>query len=223
MPRTNFVIAVGQIEESERCLLSGAVGFERLEFRIDAPHRDPQLPTMPLGGRFMVSRREGSRHQTVFDHGAAEDTLDEGGARFHARHKDLQSWRYRHGDLDARTRPRGSDAGVGVPGPAAGVRRAAATAGLKSHLGPDASNAEDAVDDRGAGRCAAAKEVTLTVQAVVPKHMVGGVYKATNALFFMADGSQRQVAQPDPNGDYLRHIADDPPAAFDTPVIQDLD
>jgi len=69
----------------------------------------------------------------------------------------------------------------------------------------------------------AAEEVTLTVQAVVPKHMVGGVYKATNALFFMADGSQRQVAQPDPDGDYVRHIADDPPAAFDTPVITDLD
>jgi len=44
----------------------------------------------------------------------------------------------------------------------------------------------------------AAEAVTLTVQAVVPKHMVGGVYKATNALFFMADGSQRQVAQPIP-------------------------
>jgi len=76
----------------------------------------------------------------------------------------------------------------------------------------------------GAPAAASAAElVTLTVQAVVPKHMVGGVYKATNALFFMADGSQRQVAQPDPDGDYLRHIADDPPAAFDTPVIKDLD
>jgi len=69
----------------------------------------------------------------------------------------------------------------------------------------------------------AAELVTLTVQAIVPKHMVGGVYKATNALFFMADGSQRQVAQPDPDGDFVRHIADDPPAAFDTPIITDLD
>jgi len=75
----------------------------------------------------------------------------------------------------------------------------------------------------GAPAAASAAElVTLTVQAVVPKHMVGGVYKATNALFFMADGSQRQVAQPDLDGDYVRHIADDPPAAFDTPVITNL-
>jgi len=58
---------------------------------------------------------------------------------------------------------------------------------------------------------------------VVPKHIVGGVYKATNALFFMPDGSQRRIAEPDPDGDYLRHIADDPPAAFDTPIITDLD
>ncbi len=68
-----------------------------------------------------------------------------------------------------------------------------------------------------------AEPVKLTVQAVVPKHIVGGVYKATNALFFMPDGSQRRVAEPDPDGDYVRHIADDPPAAFDTPVIKDLD
>ncbi len=67
------------------------------------------------------------------------------------------------------------------------------------------------------------QSVTLSVQAVVPKHIVGGVYKATNALFFMPDGSQRQVADPDPDGDCVRHIADDPPAAFDTPVIADLD
>ncbi len=76
------------------------------------------------------------------------------------------------------------------------------------------------------GAPAAASEaapVKLTVQAVVPKHIVGGVYKATNALFFMPDGSQRRIAEPDPDGDYLRHIADDPPAAFDTPIITDLD
>jgi len=65
--------------------------------------------------------------------------------------------------------------------------------------------------------------VTLTLQAVVPKHIVGGVYKPTGALFFMPDGSQRQVPEPDPDGDFVRHIADDPPAAFDTPVIKDLD
>lgn len=68
-----------------------------------------------------------------------------------------------------------------------------------------------------------AAPVKLTVQAVVPKHIVGGVYKATNALFFMPDGSQHRIAEPDPDGDYLRHIADDPPVAFDTPVIKDLD
>jgi len=69
----------------------------------------------------------------------------------------------------------------------------------------------------------AAEPVTLTVQAVVPKHIVGGIYKATNALFFMPDGSQRQVTEPDPDGDCVRHIADDPPTTFDTPVIADLD
>lgn len=69
----------------------------------------------------------------------------------------------------------------------------------------------------------AAEPVTLTVQAVVPKHIVGGVYKATNALLFMPDGSQRQVTDPDPDGDCVRHIADDPPTTFDTPVIADLD
>lgn len=68
-----------------------------------------------------------------------------------------------------------------------------------------------------------AEPVTLTVQAVVPKHIVGGVYKATNALLFMPDGSQRQLAEPDPDGDCVRHIADDPPTTFDTPVIADLD
>jgi len=73
------------------------------------------------------------------------------------------------------------------------------------------------------GTASEAEPVKLTVQAVVPKHIVGGVYKATNALFFMPDGSQRRVAEPDPDGDYLRHIADDPPVAFDTPVIKDLD
>jgi hypothetical protein len=46
------------------------------------------------------------------------------------------------------------------------------------------------------------------VRAVVPKHIVDGVYKPTDALFFMPDGSQRQVAEPDPDRDFVRHIAD---------------
>jgi len=65
--------------------------------------------------------------------------------------------------------------------------------------------------------------LTITVQAKIPNHIVGGVYKPTSALFFMPDGSQRQVPEPDPDGDFVRHIADDPPTAFDTPVIKDLD
>jgi hypothetical protein len=70
---------------------------------------------------------------------------------------------------------------------------------------------------------AASEPVILTVRAVVPKHIVGGVYKPTDALFFMPDGSQRQVPEPDPDRDFVRHIADYPPVAFDTPVIKDLD
>ncbi len=64
--------------------------------------------------------------------------------------------------------------------------------------------------------------LTLTVRAIVPNNIVGGVYTATSALFFMPDGSRHRVAQPDPDGDYRRHIADDPPVTFDTPVITDL-
>jgi len=99
---------------------------------------------------------------------------------------------------------------------------------LQTPKPPDAAAAGTAAPAAAAGTAAPAaasegQSVTLSVQAVVPKHIVGGVYKATNALFFMPDGSQRQVADPDPDGDCVRHIADDPPAAFDTPVIADLD
>ena len=91
---------------------------------------------------------------------------------------------------------------------------AAATAASATAASATAASATAASD---------AEPVTLTVQAVVPKHIVGGVYKATNALLFMPDGSQRQLAEPDPDGDCVRHIADDPPTTFDTPVIADLD
>jgi hypothetical protein len=67
---------------------------------------------------------------------------------------------------------------------------------------------------------AASEPVILTVRAVVPKHIVGGVYKPSAALFFMPDGSQRQVAEPDPDRDSVRHIADYPPVASDTPDNQ---
>ncbi len=63
----------------------------------------------------------------------------------------------------------------------------------------------------------------ITVAAVVPKYIVGGVYKPTGAILFMPDGSQQHVAVPDPDGDFERHIADDPPTTFETPVIKDLD
>ncbi len=149
--------------------------------------------------------------------------LTKEGARFYARHKDLQA-----GDTVTATLT--LETGHAVPTqawvsldlqrefgalpPQPGANRISDLT-LQTPKTPSTTGAPAAVS--------AAEEVTLTVQAVVPKHMVGGVYKATNALFFMADGSQRQVAQPDPNGDYVRHIADDPPAAFDTPVIKDLD
>jgi len=73
-----------------------------------------------------------------------------------------------------------------------------------------------------ASATAAAEPVILTVRAVVPRHMVGGVYKLADARFFMP-GSQQQVPEPDPDRAFVRHIADDPPVAFDTPVIKDLD
>ena len=69
---------------------------------------------------------------------------------------------------------------------------------------------------------ATSEPLTFTVQTVVPKHIVGGVYKPSSVLFFMPDGSQRQLPDPDPAGGFVRHVADDPPVAFDTPVIKSL-
>jgi len=60
------------------------------------------------------------------------------------------------------------------------------------------------------------------LKGTVPHQIVGGTYKATYAIFQLPSGN-RTMQNPDPDGDFLRQIADDPPSSHDTPIIKDLD
>jgi hypothetical protein len=70
---------------------------------------------------------------------------------------------------------------------------------------------------------AAPEPVILTCGRVVPKHIVGGVYKPTDACSSCPTTASGKSPTPDPDRDFVRHIADHPPVTFDTPIIKDLD
>lgn len=56
----------------------------------------------------------------------------------------------------------------------------------------------------------------------VPRQIVGGTYKPWYADFQKPEGTQR-LMNPDPDGDFVRRVVDDPPTPRDMPVIKDLD
>lgn len=56
----------------------------------------------------------------------------------------------------------------------------------------------------------ASTDSTYQLKATVPHQIVGGTYKPTYANFRLATGF-RTIQNPDPDGEFIRQIADDPP------------
>ncbi len=63
--------------------------------------------------------------------------------------------------------------------------------------------------------------ITLTGQ--IPHHIVGGTYKPTSVTFNLPNEPPQSDPNPDPDGDLVITITDDPPNPIDKPVIKDFD
>jgi hypothetical protein len=66
-------------------------------------------------------------------------------------------------------------------------------------------------------------QTIFPLDTIVPKYIVGGTYRASGATFFMPDGRQLEAPLADDRGEFMRRIADDTPAPYDTPVVSALE
>jgi len=80
-----------------------------------------------------------------------------------------------------------------------------------------------ALNAYGISASPAGQPLVLTVTGVIPHHIVGGTYKPNSVSFYIADAQPLTEPNPDPDGDLVITIADDPATPASKPVIQGFD
>lgn len=69
----------------------------------------------------------------------------------------------------------------------------------------------------------AGQPLVITLTGPIPHHIVGGTYKPNNVTFYVPNDQPMTDSNPDPDGDLVITVTDDPPTATSKPVIQDFD
>ncbi len=69
----------------------------------------------------------------------------------------------------------------------------------------------------------ASPSTVITLTGQIPHHIVGGTYKPTSVAFNLPNELPQSDSNPDPDGDLVFTIVDDPPNPIDKPVIKDFD
>ncbi len=69
----------------------------------------------------------------------------------------------------------------------------------------------------------AGQPLVLTLAGIIPHHIVGGTYKPNSITFYVPDAQPISDPNPDPDGDLIITVIDDPATPASKPVIQDFD
>ncbi len=81
----------------------------------------------------------------------------------------------------------------------------------------------DNINTAGTSGPTGGQPLVVTLSGVIPHHVVGGTYKPNGVTFYFSDGQPLSETNPDPDGDLVIAVADDPATAASKPVIQDFD